>query len=47
MFRVVLQDRHDEDEALEVSKRNYSIDSEMPVLVARLRNNFGGKRERK
>ena len=47
MFRIVLQDRHDEDEALEVSKRNYSIDIEMPVLVARLRNNYGGKRERK
>lgn len=47
MLRVVLQDRHDEDEALEVINREYEIDFEMSALVARQRDAAWGKPERR
>lgn len=47
MFRIGLQGRHDEDEALEISKCENGIDLEMSALVARPRNNVWERHERK
>jgi hypothetical protein len=47
MLRVVLQDRHYENEALEVFQREYGIHFEMPLLIAGPCHNEGQRRERK
>ena len=47
MIRIAFQDRHNEDKALEVSKREYLINFEMPALVARQWESVRGRRERK
>ena len=43
----MLEDRHHEDEALEVFKSEYGINLEVSVLDVLQRDNGGSKRERK